>query len=188
MKMQLSVLIYCKADIIIYSNVTSSRYDIAKNLIIWHSTTINHSLLLKETLDKLQDSYKLIECHLQNAEAHQREATSLSTDLDECKDKMKKLEIALNSLNKELHIEKTLHSQSVETWNKQVICLLFIHILIAIDLLHISDLILKLCFFLLGVISLATGKMVPVLARKQEQQKGQRILSIIWRYLNIVKI
>jgi len=33
-------------------------------------------------------------------------------------------------------------------------------------------------FFLLGVISLATGKMVPVLARKQEQQKGQRILSI----------
>ena len=33
-------------------------------------------------------------------------------------------------------------------------------------------------FYSSYVISLATGKMVPVLARKQEQQKGQRILSI----------
>ena len=80
---------------------------------------------MKEVLDKLQDSHKLIERHLQNAEAHQREANTLSTDLDECKDKMKKLETALDSLNKELHIEKTLHSQSVETWSKQVICFLF---------------------------------------------------------------
>ncbi|CAG2193045.1 unnamed protein product [Mytilus edulis] len=73
----------------------------------------------KETLIKLQDSHKLIERHLQNAEAHQRENKSLSIELETCKERLKKLEIALDSLHKELDIQKTVHSESIETWQKE---------------------------------------------------------------------
>ncbi|XP_063407014.1 leucine-rich repeat and coiled-coil domain-containing protein 1-like isoform X2 [Mytilus trossulus] len=73
----------------------------------------------KETLLKLQDSHKLIERHLQNAEAHQRENKSLSIELETCKEKLKKLEIALDSLHKELDIQKTVHSESIEKWQKE---------------------------------------------------------------------
>ncbi|VDH94820.1 Hypothetical predicted protein [Mytilus galloprovincialis] len=73
----------------------------------------------KETLIKLQDSHKLIERHLQNAEAHQRENKSLSIELETCKERLKKLEIALDSLHKELDIQKSVHSESIETWQKE---------------------------------------------------------------------
>ncbi|CAC5410696.1 unnamed protein product [Mytilus coruscus] len=74
----------------------------------------------KDTLIKLQDSHKLIERHLQNAEAHQRENKSLSIELETCKEKLKKLEIALDSLHKELDIQKSLYSESIEKWQKEV--------------------------------------------------------------------
>ncbi|VDI17692.1 Hypothetical predicted protein, partial [Mytilus galloprovincialis] len=72
-----------------------------------------------ETLIKLQDSHKLIERHLQNAEAHQRVNKSLSIELETCKERLKKLEIALDSLHKELDIQKTVHSESIEKWQKE---------------------------------------------------------------------
>ncbi|XP_076084503.1 uncharacterized protein LOC143055258 [Mytilus galloprovincialis] len=73
----------------------------------------------KETLIKLQDSHKLIERHLQNAEAHQRENKSLSIELQTCKERLKRLEIALDSLHKELDIQKTVHSDSIKKWQKE---------------------------------------------------------------------
>ena len=69
---------------------------------------------------KLQDSHKLIERHLQNAEARQRETTLLNAELEKCTVKVNKLETALDSLHKEYDIEKSLHTQSVEKWQKEV--------------------------------------------------------------------
>ncbi|OWF44620.1 hypothetical protein KP79_PYT23845 [Mizuhopecten yessoensis] len=71
----------------------------------------------KETLAKLQDSYTLIERHLANASSHRDEAGILREDKEDLEKKCEALKVALDSTQRELDIQTSLHRQAAEQWN-----------------------------------------------------------------------